>query len=253
MSAHGRHVWFDLMTPDPEAGMAFYKDLIGYGSTSWGGGDSPYEMFTVAGDDSIGGVMQAHADTPAHWIGYVAVDDLEATARQIDELGGAVIVPPTPIPDMGAFCIARDPQGAMFACYQGAGDGAAPERSAPRVGDVSWVELATVGHDRALDFYQTLFGWRKTEAMDMGEGWMYQMFGLDRTIGGVFDKPAEQPGPPAWLYYLHVGDVAAAIARAQELGATLVNGPNAVPGGDLVAQLSDPQGAMFALHGPGPS
>jgi predicted enzyme related to lactoylglutathione lyase len=29
----------------------------------------------------------------------------------------------------------------------------------------------------------------------------------------------------------------------------VINGPMEVPGGDLIAQCLDPQGAMFALHG----
>lgn len=119
------------------------------------------------------------------------------------------------------------------------------------MGDVAWVELATTDHEAAWSFYSSLFGWRKTEAMDMGEGWMYQLFGLGDTMGGMFDKPADQPGPPAWLFYLHVDDVDAAVGQAKELGATLLSGPMEVPGGDRVAQLVDPQGAVFALHSTG--
>jgi predicted enzyme related to lactoylglutathione lyase len=34
----------------------------------------------------------------------------------------------------------------------------------------------------------------------------------------------------------------------KELGGTVLNGPMEVPGGDMVAQCLDPQGAAFALH-----
>jgi len=39
----------------------------------------------------------------------------------------------------------------------------------------------------------------------------------------------------------------AALARAKNRGAQLMNGPMDVPGG-RIAQLTDPQGAVFALH-----
>jgi len=45
-----------------------------------------------------------------------------------------------------------------------------------------------------------------------------------------------------------VDDVHKAAARITELGGTLMNGPMEVPGGDLIAQCMDPQGAAFAVH-----
>jgi predicted enzyme related to lactoylglutathione lyase len=56
------------------------------------------------------------------------------------------------------------------------------------------------------------------------------------------------PAPPHWLYYVQVGDLDGAIARAKSRGAKLLNGPMQVPGGARIAQLDDPQGAGFALH-----
>ena len=35
---------------------------------------------------------------------------------------------------------------------------------------------------------------------------------------------------------------------ATSRGGRLLNGPQEIPGGDLVAQLADPHGALFALH-----
>jgi predicted enzyme related to lactoylglutathione lyase len=51
-----------------------------------------------------------------------------------------------------------------------------------------------------------------------------------------------------WLYYVKVADVNAAVSKVAELGGQVVNGPMEVPGGDLIAQCFDPQGALFALH-----
>ena len=67
-------------------------------------------------------------------------------------------------------------------------------------------------------------------------------------LGGMMNQPAEQPGPPTWLYYISVEDCDAATEKAKSLGAKVLNGPMEVPGGDRVAQLMDPYGAAFALH-----
>ena len=51
-----------------------------------------------------------------------------------------------------------------------------------------------------------------------------------------------------WLYYVSVKDVNVTAEKVTELGGQVLNGPMEVPGGDLIAQCVDPQGALFALH-----
>jgi predicted enzyme related to lactoylglutathione lyase len=102
----------------------------------------------------------------------------------------------------------------------------------------------------AFSFYQRLFGWEKTDAVDMGEMGVYQMYtrkGGDFPLGGIFAKPAEMP-VSAWLYYAKVNDVQKSVEEVKKLGGQILNGPMEVSGGDFVAQCLDPQGAAFALH-----
>src|SRR5260370_17072202 len=54
---------------------------------------------------------------PPSWIGYVAVDDVDATAERIKHLGGPVHVPATDIPNVGRFSVVADPQSAVFALF----------------------------------------------------------------------------------------------------------------------------------------
>ena len=84
--------------------------------------------------------------------------------------------------------------------------------------------------------------------MDMGEAGTYRMYGFGQwPLGGIFNKPAEMP-VPGWLYYIRVPDVREAVETVKREGGKVLNGPMEVPGGDLVAQCLDPQGAAFALH-----
>ena len=80
----------------------------------------------------------------------------------------------------------------------------------------------------------------------MGKYVLFGSNGVQR--GGMFNKPAEMPGGPAWLGYVRVKDVNDAVKKAKGARGTLVNGPMEVPGGDWIAQFVDPYGAMFAVH-----
>jgi uncharacterized protein len=252
-SNRGRFVWFDLMTPDPEAAKAFYTAVAGWGTQVWP--EMSYTMWT-AGEAPIGGIMKLPDDAVAggakpHWLGYVAVPNVDTTTARAQELGAKVMVPPTDIPTVGRYSVLADPQGAVVAAYTPEGSGMEPPSGMLPVGSFTWHELATTDPEAAWSFYSDLFGWEKTSAMDMGPMGVYQMFGpggSGKTFGGLFNKPPHMQGPPAWLHYARVRDVNAAVEAAGKNGGQVINGPMEVPGGDMIAQLVDPQGGMFAVH-----
>jgi predicted enzyme related to lactoylglutathione lyase len=252
-SNRGRFVWFDLMTPDPEAAKAFYTAVAGWGTQVWE--EMSYTMWT-AGEAPIGGSMKLPDDDVAagakpHWLGYVAVPSVEATTARAQELGAKVMVPPTDIPTVGRYSVIADPQGAVIAIYTHAGTGQELPPGMLPVGNFTWHELATTDPEAAWSFYSDLFGWEKTSAMDMGPMGVYQMFGPGGSgmpMGGLFPKPPQMEGPPAWLHYARVPDVNAAVEATGKNGGQVINGPMEVPGGDMIAQIVDPQGAMFAVH-----
>ncbi len=251
-SVRGRFVWYDLMTPDAEGAKPFYTAVMGWGIEVWDNPAMPYTMWK-AGDRTIGGIMNMPPEAVAggakpHWLAYVEVPDTDKTTAHAQELGAKVMVPPTGIPTIGRFAVIADPQGALIAPYTP--EKAGPEAEGmPPVGDFTWHELATPDPVAAFDFYHELFGWEKTTAMDMGEIGVYQMYGRNgTTLGGIYKKTAESPGPPAWLHYGRVADVNAAIEAAREKGGQLLNGPMEVPGGDMIAQFLDAQGGPFAVH-----
>ncbi len=245
----GRFCWFDLMTTDPAAATKFYAKVVGWGTQEWD--QMPYTMWTV-GDVPLGGVNELpeearKAGTPPHWLAYIATPDVDNTIEQAKKLGGKVMVPPMDIPTVGRFAVMADPQGAVFAAFTAEGE--TPGHDGPRKpGEFSWHELATTDPDGAWSFYSELFGWNKTDAMDMGPAGMYQMYGRgEMPLGGIFQKPDEIP-MSSWLFYAMVEDIEAAAKRVTAGGGKIVNGPMEVPGGDMIVQCMDPQGGMFALH-----
>ncbi|HET6341767.1 MAG TPA: VOC family protein [Gemmatimonadota bacterium] len=248
-SPTGQFVWYELMTTDPQAAQSFYSSVIGWSTAPFEGAEIPYTLW-MNGEAPVGGVMElpqearAH-DAPPHWMAYVEVDDVDATAKKASKLGGKVLVEPQEIPDIGRFAVLQDPQGAAIAIHHS--DQQQASNGDPQVGEFSWHELATTDHEAALDFYSKLFGWRETESMDMGEMGTYQMYGQgDRTLGGMFDKSADMPGPPSWLYYTTVEDIDRTVEKVREKGGQVLYGPTEVPGG-MIAHCLDPQGAMFAV------
>jgi uncharacterized protein len=247
--ARGRFVWYDLMTPDPEAAKAFYTSLLGWGTTVWENEGMSYTMWT-RGETPLGGVMPlpGSAEAPPHWLAYVAVPDVAATVARASELGGKVWVPATEIPGTGSYAVLADPQGATFGVYASQ-SGPAGEEADPEVGEFSWHELTTTDYAAASEFYADLFGWEKMTAMDMGPMGIYQIYGRKgRTYGGMFNKTPDMPFPPNWLHYVRVDDVHRVAEKVKELGGQILNGPMEVPGGDWIAQCMDPQGTPFAVH-----
>lgn len=261
--SHGRFVWYDLMTTDPDGAKDFYGKVAGWGTSPWEGpgsepGDEPYVMW-MAGDKPVGGLARLPEEAraqgaPTHWLSYVTVPDTEAVVEKVQELGGSVIMDPTTMSGVGTFAILRDPQGAVFCPFTPEG-GAGGEVEEPGLGHFSWHELYTTDHEAAFQFYHEIFGWQKGEAMDMGEMGNYQIFGPGSdgavSYGGMMNKPAEMQAPPHWLYYIKVTDVSEAVARVEENGGRVWHGPTEVPGGDMIAICADPQGGAFALHSAG--
>lgn len=250
-SPRGRFVWYDLLTTDPNGAVDFYTKVAGWGTQAWEGSSTPYTMWTTQGTP-IGGLTKLQPEmtgaVPPHWMGHVAVPDVDASAGQAEALGGKTLSAPMDIPEVGRFAVIADPQGAAIAIFTPRDAPPRPDR-VPNVGEFSWHELTTTDHVAAYDFYHQMFGWEKTSEFDMGEMGVYQMFGRgQQTLGGMWTKPRDNPIPTSWMYYIRVANADQAAARVKELGGQVLNGPMDVPGGDRIAQCMDPQGAAFAVH-----
>jgi uncharacterized protein len=250
----GRFVWHDLMTADPEAAKQFYTAVADWGTQKWDGGDPNYTMWT-SGQTPIGGLMpldpqMKQAGVPPHWIAYVSVPNVDATAARAKELGGQVVAEPTDIPTVGRYAVIADPQGATIAIFTPVPGGQEGSDGEPSVGDFSWHELTALDYQKAFAFYSELFGWETTSSMDMGpELGVYHMYGRNGVpLGGMYNKPADMPVPPNWLPYIRVRDINKAAKVVADRGGQILNGPMEVPGGDWILQGMDPQGGMFALH-----
>ena len=251
VNSHGRFVWYELVTTDIKAAVAFYSKVMG-----WGAWDvsTPGKAHILFGDGkgAISGLTNLPDDATQigvkpGWVGYVGVDDVDATAAAVTRLGGSVDVAPTDASDISRFSIFTDPQAARLALFKWLKPGQQQPAGLDAPGRVGWHELLAADRGQAWAFYGALFGWRQEDAgTDAGEYQPFSAGGL--TIGGMLTRPATV-AVPFWLYYFNVGDIDAAAQRVTAGGGQILEGPFDMPGGSWIVQCADPQGAIFALEG----
>ncbi len=117
---YGTFCWNELMTGDVTKAKEFYTKLLGWEAAEMPMGDFTYTVFKT-GDTDAGGMMAITpemGDVPPHWMSYIKVEDVDATAAKVKELGGKIIVPPTEIPNVGHFCTLFDPTGPAISIFK---------------------------------------------------------------------------------------------------------------------------------------
>ncbi|MEA3003940.1 MAG: uncharacterized protein QOH81_2728 [Sphingomonadales bacterium] len=249
-------IWYELITPDPDAASAFYKAVTGWNAAEMPNATpdgSPYTILS-AGERGVGGILRlddamGEAGMKPIWIGYIGVADADEAARRIAEAGGSIHMAPTDIPDVGRFAMAADPGGAVFYVMTPLPrEDAPPPAEGGEIGTFGWRELySSAGEKASFAFYSGLFGWETMHEMPMGEMGTYRLFGADGVqMGGMMDKPANVPAS-IWGYYVNVDGIDAAAERVKAAGGQVLMGPMEVPGGSWIVQCVDPHGAAFAL------
>ena len=118
---HGAFVWYELMTSDPQAAAAFYRDVIGWTAQDAGMPGKPYTLFS-ASDTMVAGLMAIPDEVramgiPPCWTGYVGVADVDAMLADLRAAGGTLRRPAEDIPTVGRFAVVADPQGAVFILF----------------------------------------------------------------------------------------------------------------------------------------
>jgi uncharacterized protein len=123
--SEGVFVWDELTTSDTDAAIAFYGEVLGWTGRGMDMGEmGTYTIFERGGEDGdVAGCMKTPPgmEAPPHWLVYIGVDDVDATAARAKELGATVFHEATDIPDVGRFAIVQDPAGAVFGLFRPSG------------------------------------------------------------------------------------------------------------------------------------
>jgi uncharacterized protein len=111
-------------------------------------------------------------------------------------------------------------------------------------GKFVWFEHHSQNSQRAVAFYQALFGWG-TQAMPMGEQTYVMIMNGANAIGGYGRAAAGTPN--RWMPYMSVDSVDDAFAAALRCGAKALMAPADFGPVGRGAALADPTGAVFSL------
>lgn len=240
--------WVDLNSSDAEGSRKFYSAVFGWKlevnpDPQYGG----YAMAELGGKRVAGIGPAMSPDAPTAWTIYIGTDDADDLAKKVQAAGGKVVAPPFDVGDQGRMATFQDPSGAFISAWQPrAMSGAFPVGETNTFG---WAELSARGVDKALPFYQKVFGW-SLKKNDLGAGqppyYEFQLGG--QSVGGGQEMQAMVPKevPSYWLVYFTVPDVDKTFKQATSAGAQELVAPMDFPGGRF-AILRDPQGASFGL------
>ena len=227
---------YSLRTTDVDAGRQFYEEALGLSLPAGGHPEaSRLEAWPLHERALAQGV-------PAHWLGHLAVDDADASANRLIELGAERLGPPVRTPDGTHYATLRDPTGAVISVRS--------DHSAATDDRVAWHQLHTRDAERAWAVYSELFGWARRETIELADPvGGHQLFAWREgaePIGSIANT-ARWPGVHChWLFYFAVTDLEAAVARVRTLGGTAMK-PLALAGGSSLSACEDPQGAAFGL------
>jgi predicted enzyme related to lactoylglutathione lyase len=243
----GTFCWAELTSSDPGAAMRFYCSLFGWqANVPPAGARGAHATLSLDGHAVCAIARQPprqrEAGAPPLWNSYVSVTDADETLARVRELGGSAHSDAFEVGEAGRMAVVQDPQGAFFELWQARSRHGAGLVNAP--GAPTWNELVSADPDAAAGFYSELLGWSSAPFDGAPLPYISLVNGGDSAAGiRALDGAGVAPG---WLVYFGSAALDADVARAQELGARLLEGPVQLSVG-RVATLADPQGAPFAL------
>jgi predicted enzyme related to lactoylglutathione lyase len=251
----GDFIWYELMTADPDGAKAFYDAVVGWDIEPQPAGEMDYRMIRRGDGGNAGGVLRITEDMRQHgarptWLGYLNVDDVDAKVASIEAAGGKTLMGPTEIPTVGRIAMVADPQGTAFYVMKPIPPAGKPNArsdvfSPDAVQRCAWNELVTTDLEAARNFYPEQFGWELGDTMPMGPMGDYQFIKQDGVvIGAMFAPPDRQP---AWRFCFRVEDLDQSIEAIRGGGGQILFGPTQVPGGGMIVQATDPEGAFFMI------
>ena len=119
-------VHFEIPADDVPRARKFYGVLFGWTFEKFPGNGGPdYWIISTGEPDAgtpenmpIGGGMMQRQDPQHSTINYIGVASLDASAGQVTRLGGQIVMPKTPVPKMGWFCVCLDTENNAFGLWE---------------------------------------------------------------------------------------------------------------------------------------
>lgn len=110
----GTFCWEPLNSTDPAKAAAFWAAVVRWTSGVFAPGIPTFD----AASGPVADVSETREGAPSHWLGHVAVADLDAAMERVTRAEGTLLSPAIPVPGVGRMTVIRDPQGAVLSLFQ---------------------------------------------------------------------------------------------------------------------------------------
>lgn len=263
MPKQGTFCWDEIATTDVETCKGFYSEIFGWHLKKSENPEIPMDYFEFGTEEghAFGGMFEMTEEIyggtipPPHWMNYITVDDVDASAEKAVELGGQLTGPLFDIPKVGRMAIIQEPTGATCSLLQfvdwDAKEG--NESAYTEHGRICWKELSTQDLAKSKEFFAELLGWEfeQNPAVKM-EYPEIQVGGT--SIGGMMQMTDEWKNaetgelPPShWMTYISVEDCDATAEKIKEMGGGVCVPPTDIPPVGRFSVVNDPSGATFSI------
>ena len=114
-----RVIHFEIGAADTGKIMKFYSEVFGWKMQKWEDGSEDYWL-VITGDSSQpginGGVFKSEGKPTV--VNTIEVSNVDESAKKIEENGGTIVVPKTPVTGVGWLVYFKDIEGNLFGIMQ---------------------------------------------------------------------------------------------------------------------------------------
>jgi len=246
----GKVIWHDLITEDIDSAQQFYAGLFGWEFHNSSGTRRKNYLIASMGDKFVAGLVSfdapADEENYSRWLPYISVADVDASVSRGVAAGATVAATARDL-DFGRVAAIIDPQGAVIGLARSSIGDPDDITTAAAPGRPVWTELLANDPAAAAEFYGMMTNYdARTIERRGGEYTVLASSGQDRA--GILQNPAEGEYTPVWITAFGVDDPAAAAAKAESLGGTIILPVSPELRDGTTAVVTDPSGAILVLQ-----
>lgn len=111
-------VHFEIPTDDMARAMRFYSQVFDWSIQNAGMPGGEYYLIMTEGENPVNGGMMQRQHAQQGIVNYIGVPSVDEYASRVQQLGGNVVVPTSPIPGVGYFAIFQDTEGNVWGLFE---------------------------------------------------------------------------------------------------------------------------------------
>ena len=240
--------WNELLTSDEAGATKFYSAVFGWQTADFPGAGVKYTLWKSNGKDIGGLIKRPIENIPPHWLGYVTVADVDATAQKAGEAGGTVMVQPLDVPTVGRVAVIQDPQGASLGIIK-----PLDKPSNCSGNQIVWCDIPVKDLDRAIRFYSAVLGSPIKKEQHQGMSFAVLPHGDEHGVSGCLttgcsgsENEPSHHGP--LLYFNCQGRLDEAVKAVEPNGGKVFQPKHPIGPYGFRSVVLDSEGNRIALH-----